>query len=86
LFFLQNIPRCQGTLLYPQKLALISPTNGGHSVSIIRSRAKAMEFVFKCPHDSTLTFRLQQCFYNTNSNYLLASMGVVNTSEVKRNS
>ena len=32
------------TPLYPQKLALISPTGGGHSVGIVRSRTKATEF------------------------------------------
>ena len=34
------------TPLYPQKLALTSPTGGGHSVSIVRSRTKATEFFF----------------------------------------
>ena len=32
------------TPLYPQKLALISPTGGGRSVGIVRSRTKATEF------------------------------------------
>jgi hypothetical protein len=32
------------TPLYPQKLALTSPTSGGRSVGIVRSPAKAMEF------------------------------------------
>jgi len=32
------------TPLYPQKLALTSPTGGGRSVGIVRSRAKAAEF------------------------------------------
>jgi len=32
------------TLLYPQKLALTSPTGGGRSVGIVRSRTKATEF------------------------------------------
>jgi hypothetical protein len=31
------------TPLYPQKLALTSPTVGGRSVGIVRSRTKAME-------------------------------------------
>ena len=31
------------TPLYPQKLALTSPTDGGRSVSIVRSRTKATE-------------------------------------------
>ena len=34
------------TPLYPQKLALTSPTGGGRSVGIVRSRIKATEFSF----------------------------------------
>jgi len=39
------------TPLYPQKLALTSPTGGGRSVGIVRSRTKATEFslVFSGP-------------------------------------
>jgi hypothetical protein len=33
------------TPLYPQKLALTSPTNGGRSVGIVRLRTKATELV-----------------------------------------
>ena len=32
------------TPLYPQKLALTSPTGGGRAVGIVRSRTKATEF------------------------------------------
>ena len=32
------------TPLYPQKLALTSPTGGGRSVGIVRVQTKAMEF------------------------------------------
>jgi hypothetical protein len=32
--------------LYPQKLALTSPTNGGRSIGIVRSRTQATEFSF----------------------------------------
>jgi hypothetical protein len=32
------------TPLYPKKLALTSPTGGGRSVGIVRSRTKATEF------------------------------------------
>jgi hypothetical protein len=32
-------------ILYPQKLALTSPTTGGRSVGIVRSRTKAMELI-----------------------------------------
>ena len=43
------------TPLYPQKLALTSPTGGGRSVGIVRSRTKATEFFFL-----TSCFRLVQ--------------------------
>ena len=33
------------TPLYPQKLALTSPTGGGRFVGIVRSRTKATEFI-----------------------------------------
>ena len=33
------------TPLYPQKLALTSPTGGGRSVGIVRSRTEATEFL-----------------------------------------
>jgi hypothetical protein len=36
------------TPLYPQKLALTSPTGGGRSVGIVRSRTKATEFGLVC--------------------------------------
>ena len=35
------------TPLYPQKLALTSPTGGGRSVGIVRLRTKATEFFFR---------------------------------------
>jgi len=34
--------------LYPQKLALTSPTGGGRSVGIVRVRTKATEFSYIC--------------------------------------
>ena len=46
------------TPLYPQKLALTSPTDGGRSVRIVRSRTKATEFIKMIilgHHVSTLT-------------------------------
>jgi hypothetical protein len=43
---LQGISRAEyATPLYPQKLALTSPTSGGRSVSIVRSRTKATELL-----------------------------------------
>jgi hypothetical protein len=32
--------------LYPQKLAITSPTSGGRSACLIRSRTQTMEFSF----------------------------------------
>jgi hypothetical protein len=45
--YIQRI-RCadHATSLYPQTLALTSPTSGSRSVGIIRSRTHATEFVF----------------------------------------
>jgi hypothetical protein len=34
----------RGTL-YPQKLALTSPTSGGRSIGVVRSRTQATEFI-----------------------------------------
>jgi hypothetical protein len=36
------------TPLYPQKLALTSPTSGGRSVGIVRFRTQATEFYVVC--------------------------------------
>jgi hypothetical protein len=38
-------PRWPRDTLYPQKLALTSPTSGGRSVDIVRSRTKATELL-----------------------------------------
>ena len=43
------------TPLYPQKLALISPTGGGRSVGVVRSRTKATEFSLVLYADVDLT-------------------------------
>ena len=42
------------TPLYPQKLALTSPTGGGRSVCIVRARTKATEFSFMVMIDPIL--------------------------------
>jgi hypothetical protein len=53
LFFLENHEyglkdpsRWPRAILYPQMLTLTSPTNGGRSVGIVRSRTQATEFSF----------------------------------------
>jgi hypothetical protein len=51
--------------LYPQKLALTSPTGGGRSVGIVRSRTKATEFsLVYCvcmSHCSGVESTLEEC-------------------------
>jgi hypothetical protein len=46
------------TLLYPQKLALASPTFGCRSVDIVHSRTQATEFFFSLRVQLQVTFRL----------------------------
>jgi hypothetical protein len=53
------------TPVYPQKLALTSPTGGGRSVGIVRSRTKAMEF----------SFRSRKEVYSMNSVYNIIHLG-----------
>jgi len=55
------------TPLYPQKLALTSPTGGGRSVGIVRSRAKATEFFFYYALPEALQFT---CAIHTLSIYV----------------
>ena len=50
------------TPLYPQKLALTSPTGGGRSVGIVRSRTKATEFSFY--YNSLRCIALEVCVKN----------------------
>jgi hypothetical protein len=47
--------RTRGTL-YPQQLALTSPTSGGRSVGIVRSRTQATEFSFS--HISEINIKI----------------------------
>ena len=46
------------TPLYPQKLALTSPTGGGRSVGIVRVRTEATEFSFSLVYSITLRWHL----------------------------
>ena len=49
------------TPLYPQKLALTSPTGGGRSVGIVHSRTKATEFLY---HFLLSNYRCGQPYIN----------------------
>jgi hypothetical protein len=48
-FYRRDPLRWPRDTLCPQKLALTSPTSGGRLVGIVRSRTKAMEFMYDCP-------------------------------------
>jgi hypothetical protein len=41
----RDTPRWPRDTFYPQKFALTSPTIGGHSVGIVRSRTEATEVI-----------------------------------------
>jgi len=47
------------TPLYPQKLALTSPTGDGRSVGIVRVRTKATEFSLVCLYLAFVKTRLR---------------------------
>jgi len=55
------------TPLYPQKLALTSPTGGGRSVDIVRVRTKATEFVLFCCDVEWGGAMIAQLVYRTGS-------------------
>jgi hypothetical protein len=48
--------------LYPQEVALISPTSGGRSVSIVRSRTQATEYSSLCHDDISPWIEYHQAF------------------------
>jgi len=54
------------TPLYPQKLALTSPTGGGRSVGIVRVRTKATEFCFVAVRTNILTPSVHTAIKPTN--------------------
>ena len=53
------------TPLYPQKLAVTSPTGGGHSVGIVRSRTKATEFSLVIYLDSETVILVFSVMWNS---------------------
>jgi hypothetical protein len=59
------------TPLYPQKLALTSPTGGGRSVGIVRSQTKAMELYLFTQLYSLLPLFLLLVSQKLMVNYLL---------------
>ena len=52
------------TPLYPQKLALTSPTGGGRSVGIVRVRIKATEFNPGVHYETPCTITNTESVYN----------------------
>jgi len=52
------------TPLYPQKLALTSPTGGGRSVGIVRVRTKATEIVLECGVSRRIILEIQDSIFS----------------------
>jgi hypothetical protein len=48
------------TTLYPQKLAQTSPTSGGRSVGMVRSRTKATEFTLRSKDNDDFIWLLEK--------------------------
>jgi hypothetical protein len=63
--------------LYPQKLALTSPTSGGHSVRIVCSQTQAMEFSFSFITECTA------CMFQAYGHYQEASLHLRHALELK---
>jgi hypothetical protein len=57
--------RCPRDTLYPQKLALTSPTSGGRSVGIVRLRTKPTEFVLFFLFGQKFLFRTRHYLWDT---------------------
>jgi hypothetical protein len=57
---------CPRDTLYPQKLALTSPTSGGRSVGIARSRTEATEFfyIMLCVRNFAIQELRSECHLN----------------------
>jgi hypothetical protein len=73
------------TPLYPQKLALTSPTGGGRSVGIVHSRTKATEFSlvwFKCDWAITINCSLVYSDFPNSLyiKYTVRSVNIINYS------
>ena len=62
------------TPLYPQKLALTSPTGGGRSVGIVRSRTKATEFSLILVINNVLVFCSGDMWFEFQTGFQLASL------------
>jgi hypothetical protein len=51
------------TPLYPQKLTITSPTSGGPSVGIVRSRTQDTEFVFSFVLTTNTSSSIRSLYY-----------------------
>jgi hypothetical protein len=63
------------TSLYPQELALTSPTSGGRSVGIVRSRTQATEFIYRV-YNCHILFTWIQDFFVVETPFYLQSRGL----------
>jgi hypothetical protein len=51
------------TPIYPERLALTSPTSGGRSVGIVRLRTTVTEFSFSVPGYFMRVYKLLKLYY-----------------------
>ena len=72
------------TPLYPQKLALTSPTGGGRSVGIVRVRTKATELFNVCSY-STCRRRFITASLRLNIYYKFIVVSICEIRRAKRN-
>jgi len=68
--------------LYPQKLALTSPTGGGRSVGMVRSRTKATEFYVCIYIYIYLRDFLLINYSNNNENFVTLRQGTLSAQKL----
>jgi hypothetical protein len=74
---LSLFPRVPHNTLYPQRLALTSPTSGGCSVCIVRMRTTATEFSFSYYRNVSIS----NCMMNLCSSFVVPSYNSLFTSK-----
>jgi hypothetical protein len=69
---------------YPQKLALTSPTSGGRSVNIVRSRTQVTEFSLECKVRRQLSSWIQILFPTKCSHWVGPALMLALVSRLSR--
>jgi hypothetical protein len=74
----------RGTL-YPQKLAVTSPTSACRSVSIVRLRTQATEFRFSCKNVSTVVTSLVRriAYWASRNNFWYIALALMSRKRIR---